>query len=267
MKTQILGNPLWTPHHVFTCLQLQSLLGRHSVNESTVVVSATKNSTGVALEAFQLSDQALDLFNNGTLLLQQAPLQPGTVEKDVIKTNVQLASEVLIKSEETFSIDPVLLSVPLPIDSASTTDKSKEGKMTTEAGKKQRPGKAITMTELSQVESIQIASILDEYDHVFPTSSELQCDVSQQNLAKKHIGRILKDGVNGGMKDRFRDPHLLMYMSDHLDDKMLDLLCKYIRDRGTGRPPAKLSMSLDMLKLSFGDSHTNFSENGGDEEL
>ena len=56
-----------------------------------------------------------------------------------------------------------------------------------------------------------------------------------------------------------RDPHLLLYMGGQLDDNMLDLLCKYVGDRGTGRPPAKLSMSLDMLKMSFED-------NGDDDE-
>ncbi len=265
LKSNYKGNLMWTAHHVFTSLQLRSMLPS-SHNNSLVVICAAKNSTGLALEAFQLSDQALNLFENGTLLSQQAPLQPGTKEKDVIKTNVQLASEVLIKSEETFSIDPTLLSIPLPIDSASTTDSSKEGEVITGSGAKRKAGKAITVSELSEVENIEVASILDEYEHVFPTTAELHSDVTQSKLARKHIGRILKTGINKDIKGKMRDPHLLLYMGEQLDEKMLDLLCKYVGDRGAGRPPAKLSMSLDMLKMTF-DDNSNGDDDSIDDEL
>ena len=258
-----IGNPLWGAHHVFTSLQLKSILPSFH-NDSLVIISTTKNASGLALEAFQLSDQAMTLFEKGVLLSQQASLPPGTRQKHVVKSNIQLASAVLIKTDETFSVDPVLFSVPLPIDSATTTDTEEEGDIVTDSSiGKRKAGKTITISDLSEIEKIDVAKILDEYEHVFPTSHELLHDATQNNLARKHIGRILKAGINNDMKARMKDPHLLLYMAEQIDDKTLDLLCKYVGDRGTGRPPAKLSMSLDMLKMSFDDSDIDIDDGGG----
>ena len=252
-------NALWTAHHVFSSLQLQSALAENqNVNNSLIVLSVAKRSTGdLALEAYQLSDQAMTLFEKKILLTRHAHQESDHRRGKNPNKDVQLASEVLVKTEEVLSLDPVLLCIPLPIDSQATTDKSKEGEVNTKHISRRKLGQVVTASELSEISRVQIGCVYDEYEHVFPTGSELR-EVKQKNLARKHIGRLLRDGLKGESKDRLKDPHLLLYMSDLLDRDSMRQMCNYVSDKVSKRPSAKLSMCLDMLKMSFDDDTDDY---------
>lgn len=174
-------------------------------------------------------------------------------------------------------MDPLLFAVPLPIDSIEATETCKEGETKTVKSKK-GVGKINTISTTSEPDSIHMAAIVDgkracifmrmtvnlimyspsfsllsEFEHVFPTTEELR-EAQTVKLARKHICRLLKAGVNSNTKNKLKDPHLLLYLSSFLDDSALAMLCEYINDKSPTRAPAKLSMSLDMLKMSFDDS-------------
>ena len=67
--------------------------------------------------------------------------------------------------------------------------------------------------------------------------------------------KILKISDSNELRTRFSDPHLLQYLSALLDDDCSHLLCKFVGGlEGNARLPPKLSMALDMLKISLDDS-------------
>ena len=77
--------------------------------------------------------------------------------------------------------------------------------------------------------------------------------MSQQSatLARKYIGRLLKDAGKAETRTKMKDPHLLLHISALMDEISLDLLCKYVGASAVGRMPGKVAMSLDILKISF----------------
>ena len=115
---------MWKPTHVYTTLQLKSKLPTQH-NDSLIIIttattkstgstatrpppaaSTTKNSSpskgssgeegGLLLEAYQLSDQAIELFTKNILSYQQ-PALSNYKDREKAKSNIFLNSEVLLK--------------------------------------------------------------------------------------------------------------------------------------------------------------------------
>ena len=212
---------------------------------------------GISIEAFQLSDQAVQMFDKGVLSAasrlvaeEKSPSaaaatgsnknagssssssslkagKPVTMTSAALKamksdaakeeeaaTLIQLSGEALVRNQEVTSVDPYLLSVPLPIS-------------------------AMAHSNL-------------EFEHSFPTAAELQEDEKTARLAKQHLHRVLEKLNAPETKSRMRDPHLLVHMSSILDAPTRNALCKSVVD-GTDRFPGMVKMALDMAKMSLGE--------------
>jgi hypothetical protein len=214
---------------------------------------------GISIEAFQLSDHAIQMFDKGVLPATRLvdedksspaaaaaagvsnkntgsssrssnPLKAGkpvtmtsaalkAMKSDAAKeeeaaTLIELAGEALVRNQEVTSVDPYLLSVPLPIS-------------------------ALAHSSL-------------EFEHSFPTAAELQEDEKMARLAKQHLHRVLEKLNFPETKARMRDPHLLVHMSSILDAPTRNALCKSVVD-GTDRFPGMVKMALDMAKMSLGE--------------
>jgi hypothetical protein len=112
---------------------------------------------------------------------------------------------------------------------------------------KRKRGKSISLSELSEVGKIELGLALDKYEHVFPTSHELLEDEKQSSLARKYIGRLLKSGLKSDTKEKFKDPHLLLYMGKVLDEPSLKLLCNYVSNKGNIYTPPFVCVSVCVL--------------------
>ena len=147
-----LSRSLWRPSHVHSCLQLKSLLPPDD-NESLAVLGVAVNGSDLTLEAYQLSDQAMTLYE--TKILTANPINDKAKSFEADK--VILASDVLVHNEEVSSVDCALFSVPLAIVSVDKSSPSGLRKTITP----NRRGKANTLKSASNPESIKVEALSD----------------------------------------------------------------------------------------------------------
>jgi hypothetical protein len=260
---------LWRPIHVLSSLQLKSLLPAAS-NESLAIISVALNGSDISLEAYQLSDQAIELHEKK--ILPEISLNVKTTAADEDK--VFLNSEVLVQNDEVTSVDCALFSVPLAIVSVDKSSPSGIKKIITP----NRRGKVSTLASTSNPDSIKVEALTDGdthfysdmtcpcfnmihifpvFEHVFLTSKEIQESERNQLIIQKHVVKTLKISDSNELRKRLSDPHLLQYLSAFLDDDCGHLLCSFVGGLGGNtRIPSKLSMALDMLKISFNDAQS-----------
>ena len=125
-KESMKESSMWKPTHVYTTLQLKSKLPTQHNDSLIIITTATTKSTsitatrapaaaasikssspskgssssreegGLLLEAYQLSDQAIELFTKNILSYQQ-PVLSNYKDREKAKSNIFLNSEVLLK--------------------------------------------------------------------------------------------------------------------------------------------------------------------------
>lgn len=304
----------WTADHVHATLQLRSSVSSTlntapnstfvvvTVNEATTT-PATDDATsttdkkkkkskkksmtadGIALEAFQLSDQAHILYTKGILtpLKLPSPAESATgtgpnnkggkgrdkssfgAFKD--KTAAQheqgkvfLSGEILLQSTESRVVDPLLLAVPLPIlpligvAAAAGTVAAKE------RGKGKKGGKGDKDSPPAPL------SPLVDFEHSFPSAVEMNENSQTGTLAGKHFSQTL-EGVNKpGTKRRFRDPHLLLHAARLLDKSTFAALCAALMSVGeiySDKLPGMVQMALDMVRTTISGANGGKNSPGG----
>ena len=191
--------------------------GRKTIKRKSA--SAALDDQGLTLEAFQLSEQAWALYRKGILATSCCVESEGSNSgKGATGTSALLSlhGEVLIQSDETKNIDPVLLSVPVPVKLA--------------------------------------AGVID-FEHYFPTQQELLQEQKASGLARKHLLRQLGRLGSPGIKSILRDPHLLLYISGALrvDKTSFLALCKSLREPGDALSSG-VKMVLENVKYSLDSS-------------
>ena len=189
--------------------------------------SATVDDQGLTLEAFSLSGQAWTLFKRGVLDASCCAAGAGARSKGADPALVQLNSEVLLRSDETTTVEPALLSVPVPV---------------------------------------KLATGAVDFEHYFPTQQELLRDQKASGMAKKHLLRQLGRLGTTGIKSVLRDPHLLLYISGSLgvDKTSFLALCKSLREPGDALSSG-VKMVLESSKLVL-ESSLKVGESDEEEE-
>ena len=177
----------------------------------------------IHLESYHLSNQALDMFQKGyfnmTSLLR-------TSDK------IHLLLPVLIQSEETTIIDPLLLAVPQSIILL------------------QNKNKLIKKSYMNADEEDLLM------DHNFPTITEMNHNKKLKLLGQKLILKMisLNSITKYNLKQWLYDPQALLYLSSLMDLHTLESLCKFITMKNKGldeKLPGNLRMGLDMLKMTL----------------
>lgn len=143
---------LWRPMHVFSSLQLKSLLPAAS-NESLAVISVALNGNDLNLEAYQLSDQAIELYEKKILPCTSLNVKTTVADEDKVFLN----SEVLVQNDEVTFVDCALFSVPLAIVSVDKSSPLGIKKIITPS----RRGKVSTLASTSNPESIKVEALTD----------------------------------------------------------------------------------------------------------
>lgn len=273
-------NKVWSPDHIFSALQLMNTsfnasefiilsVSSNTLDESTkggkpISIKGTKKikstsmmkGLGIVTEAFQLSDQAHLLAKRGILPHYRIDGSPSTTtpsssgkdkkkgkgqqmdsnnkEDDIEGEKIQLNGAVLTMSDESSSLDPYLLAVPIPMVSLKSNVHSK----TATKGSKQ-------CTAHMNARS---------FEHSFPTPEELASSADTLKRARAHLFRTLSSLNNPDVKDRLRDPHLLLYMcsTNIVDRNSFNALCKSLTD-GSPTIAVGVKMALEMARVSLGD--------------
>ena len=84
-----------------------------------------------------------------------------------------------------------------------------------------------------------------------------------ETLCKKHLARILTKSKGSDLLKKLRDPHLILYLSSYVETDDLYQLGKFVGQfccsdnaevENSQKIPGKLSMTLDMLGMSFSSS-------------
>lgn len=95
------------------------------------------------------------------------------------------------------------------------------------------------------------------FEHLFLTKKEIQESERNQLIIQKHMLKTLKISDSEELRKRLSDPHLLQYLSSLLDENCSQLLCKFVGgSEENARVPSKLSMALDMLRITFDDAQS-----------
>ena len=200
ISTGQVSEVLWSPDHVSTVLKLLPYATNSTIFIAlSLSAEAAKDSgkprtaidsRGFAVEAFQLSEQARELFKNRILVAD--PISASTGDN-----LVALNGSVLIQSTESKTVDCFLLSTPLPILSFDSVN--------------------------PLIDEVR-------YEHYFPTEDELRTDKKLTSSAMRHLHRNLGQMNSSSIKDVLRDIHLLLYLSNIIDKKSLSLLCQALAD-------------------------------------
>ena len=195
---------------------------------------ASYTNKGLSVEAYRLSDQAGRLIDKKTLTsippsayisklkrqIQQEtkksskPLKSGGIDKIADTTNnndnaieLYLNDDIILKTIETNIIDPYLITIPLSI--AKTNPLLKKGQN------------------------------YDRFIDIFPSKNEVENSYETKKLINKLIIELFKkmesptafinnntnNSNSNSFKDKLRDIHLLLYISEYLDiDTMNDII-------------------------------------------
>ena len=194
---------------------------------------ATYTDKGLSVEAYRLSDQAGRLINKKTLtsappsayiskLKRQIqletkksfkPLKSGGIDKSDSTTNnndntieLYLNDDIILKTKEINIIDPYLITIPLSI--TKTNPLLKKGQN------------------------------YDGFLDIFPSKNEIESSYETKKLINKLIIELFKkmesptafinnntNNNSNSFKDKLRDIHLLLYISEYLDtDTMNDII-------------------------------------------
>ena len=162
------------------------------------------------VEAHRLSDQALAIHRAGYF----SPLSTASTS---ISPEVELSSPVLLKQEETCVLDPVILSVPMPILSLSAAEKTTLG------------------------------------PSLFPSPAEIEENpdvASRARVALLHILNRRHRDRSRGLSEALRDLHLLVFVADLLDESSVRTICACLtgkRNKGEELSTSAMIL-LDLLK-------------------
>ena len=211
---------------------------------------------------------------------------------------VRLNGKVLLRAEERGSVDALLLAVPLcitDISSAASTaassarlggDLVSAGSQPRSSATTRRSIKQLSPSDMPTEESRQ------EFVHFFPSLSELQRSHATADTARRYLVRLIRnleaDGWTFGdsqqqqapwngqgrqpqpsdvrvdrdwdVRERLKDPHLLLYLSTVLDHIVFRSLCEALVTPLKGVPlaiPVDVQIALQMLResLSTAESH------------
>jgi hypothetical protein len=174
----------------------------------------------LSLEAFFLSNQSTQLYNTSIL-----PALPSKANQTLLSSSspidpgqlaqVQLSGEVLLQSKQSSVVDALLLAVPAPIQALTSTS-------------------------------------TPDFEHSFPSPLELN-DNRLQAIARKHVLKILGSSAANQAHtiiNRLRDPHLLVYLSNILDESSHAALCKALIAADTShRLPGNVVAALDLVRM------------------
>ena len=198
-------------------------------SEASTLASYTDK--GLSVEAYRLSDQAGRLIVKKTLtsippsayiskLKRQIqletkksskPLKSGGIDKNADTTNdntieLYLNDDIILKTKETNIIDPYLITIPLSI---------------------------------TKTNPIQKGQNYDRFVDIFPSKNEIESSYETKRLINKLIIELFKKmesptafintntntSNSNSFKDKLRDIHLLLYISEYLDaDTMSDII-------------------------------------------
>lgn len=287
------GGATWGPEHVRVGLLLDQLVRETAPDcapSKMMILSAVATAQekgkrkskqfqleggslqATSLEAFQLSDQAMDIHSAGlmkegtntkeekieadasTKKKKRSKFRKGEDDQEKLDENaIQLKSPVLVGSKEVTSLDSLLLAEPLAIEMLTS---------------KSRSGSAKDKAPLS---------------HIFPTLLELQ-DPETRTTASLFLRRLLRNlkrdssslappgthALSADVSSRLRDPHLLLYLGSFLEDSSLWALARSLASSfcdDTGSPvvfkegvkcavPTEVLLVLEMVSdsLQFTDA-------------
>ena len=184
---------------------------------------------------------------------------------EIVGDKIELDGEVLIRSVEVTSVDCMFFAVPLPISTLKNTaainmknGKNKINNVSTgnSGGKGTKENK-----DNSKDNGKDSADSGIEFEHSFPSECEMQGDHDTMRLAKLHFTRILSSLSSDTIKERMRDPHLLLYISRILDLPTRDSLCRSLLDKNT-QLPGMVKVALDMVKMSLDTSRSDSNSKG-----
>lgn len=244
----------WSSYHTHTVLQLKSLLNQEinsnficigcsnaarETTESIPLAAAHKKTIkrtsfqslqnkdfGLTLEGYILSNQSVNLHVNN--ILPKVPIFKNISDFNILPTNdkenfeklliekiskVHLSGSVLIQSQESQELDSVITAIPIAISTLQANDTPK-------------------------------------FEHSFPTINELS-NIETARQAKKHILKILGSSSSEETRNRLRDPHLLVYLENLMDDKTLEVLAHLLMDSDNKKLPGYIVASLDILKMAL----------------
>lgn len=170
----------------------------------------------------------MTLYNRG--ILKDFSSSPATELK---MGKMALAGEVLVQSDETSELDPLLFAVPVPILTSSTgnppTKKS--------SGSKERP-KTPPPPPLA-------------LEHHFSTAAELRA-IGDEKRVRKHLFRVFsKLSAKGWRRSLLTDFNLLLCLGDHIDEPSLASLCASLKVKETEDVPKEVAFALDVMKQSL----------------
>ena len=250
-------------YHVSFMIILLRLNARHfsigtaalqdDTNDKLVQQNKKKKNTniiddGISLEVFHLSDQANVLYDRGILPLNKLPSSKLTAQKgkntknkpdlslkSEVKSNmniIRLDGEVLIQNNEVTEVDPLLLTVPLPIQTLQSLKNNGS--------------------------STSSSNVIVSFEHSFPSEWEINENAGMELLSKKHVLKIIEESTKIGGVISMRDPHFILYISKLLDKSTRNALCKSLLD-GSITIPGNVKIALQMIALSIGDSNSSSS--------
>lgn len=193
-----------------------------------------------SVEAFRLSNQSKELFSQGYInaslveseykhqMSDAAKLEGALNVHDIEQKRFEklsklfLSKNVMLKHDETQSVDALLLAVPLPI-SSSISGKDKDS--------------------MQQVQFV----------HAFPTPSELLNDPKKLRMTRKGLSQIFGAMKDPNTKAKLRDPHLLMYLNSNgiLDPLTMKALGSALMSTSSSHIPSSVAVVLDMIKQTL----------------
>ena len=234
----------------------KTLIQRKGGGVDAAVRAATK---GLALEAFELSDQALlmqqrQILPNKLLPLAGSKKSKGGASKgkktgspsssssssssDKVVEKIALSSPVLVSNgEEALEIDPYLLAVPMPIVALGMGSAAP------------RKPKGIVTAKTASSPPWRPPALGIDFEHSFPSVFELR-NPTELKRAGKHVLQVLGGATRPAMVARMRDVQLLLHFSKLLDPDTLRALCESLAKPCERLPPAVL-MAMEMAKLSM----------------
>ena len=248
-----------------------SALEETDTSTSTIAASSNNNkkkkkfsdaSMGLGLEAFQLSDQALQLTEKQILTVVPLPKQ-GTAEANF---DSKAAGAAMTSSRR---MEAARCSINRLALKKQQMNKSKNGKQEDDAAVEVSEKVLLAGAVLLQsdeafavdplllavplpIVQLQFKSTEDvslranrkggpspatvgdsglEFEHSFPSSIEMASDASLAAKSRVHLTRTLQK-LGPETKARFRDPHLLLYLKGLLDPRAFSAVCRYWLGQG-----------------------------------